>query len=142
MVARMVGLVSKGKPTIFCPYMFHLYKEHQVLRSLELATYTLTMEMVKYDCTPEPEPEPDPTPSQSRSKPPQPTPTLERRKKRKTSANKRGESLAPPRNPNMDKPSLSEVERNVHAQGCLLCRDGPCSVTTSRQNRHDDGTTS
>ena len=27
-------------------------------------------------------------------------------------------------------------------QGCLLCRDGPCSVTTSRQNRHDDGTTS
>ena len=23
------------------------------------------------------------------------------------------------------------------AQGCLLCRDGPCSVTTSRQNRHD-----
>ena len=27
-------------------------------------------------------------------------------------------------------------------QGCLLCRDGPCSVTTSRQNWHDDGTTS
>ena len=22
-------------------------------------------------------------------------------------------------------------------QGCLLCRDGPCFVTTSRQNRHD-----
>ena len=29
-----------------------------------------------------------------------------------------------------------------YIQGCLLCRDGPCSVTTSRQNRHDDGTTS
>ena len=29
-----------------------------------------------------------------------------------------------------------------HQQGCLLCRDGHCSVTTSRQNRHDDGTTS
>ena len=27
-------------------------------------------------------------------------------------------------------------------QGCLLCRDGPCSVTTSQHNRHDDGTTS
>ena len=27
-------------------------------------------------------------------------------------------------------------------QGCLLCRDRPCSVTTSRQNWHDDGTTS
>ena len=31
---------------------------------------------------------------------------------------------------------------NSAIQGCLLCRDGPCSVTTSRQNRHDDGTTS
>ena len=30
----------------------------------------------------------------------------------------------------------------VDSQGCLLCRDGSCSVTTSRQNRHDDGTTS
>ena len=60
-VARMVGLVSKGKPTMVCPYMFYLYKEHQVLRSLELATYTLAMEMVKYDCTPEPEPNPTPS---------------------------------------------------------------------------------
>ena len=34
-------------------------------------------------------------------------------------------------------PSLLKNTR----QGCLLCRDGPCSVTTSRQNRHDDGTT-
>ena len=28
------------------------------------------------------------------------------------------------------------------AHGCLSCRDGPCSITTSRQNRHDDSTTS
>ena len=32
--------------------------------------------------------------------------------------------------------------RQGRGQGCLMCRDGPCSVTTSRQNRHDDGTTS
>ena len=55
-VARMVGLVSKGKPTMVCPFMFHLYKERQVLRVPELATYTLAMEMIKYDCTPDPEP--------------------------------------------------------------------------------------
>ena len=57
-VRRMVRLVSKGKPTMVCPYMFHLYKEHQVLRSSKLATYTLGMEMVKYNCTPESEPIP------------------------------------------------------------------------------------
>ena len=57
-VTRMVGLVSKGKPTMVCPFMFHLYKVRQVLRSSELATYTLAMEMVKYDCTPDPKPNP------------------------------------------------------------------------------------
>ena len=58
-VAWMVGLVSKGKPTMVCPFnafMFHLYKEKQVLRVPELATYTLAMEMIKYNCTPDPEP--------------------------------------------------------------------------------------
>ena len=30
----------------------------------------------------------------------------------------------------------------VEDQGCLFCCDGPCSVTTSRQNWHDDGMTS
>ena len=55
-VTRMVGLVSKGKPTMeLCPFMFHLYKERQVLRSSELAAYTLAMEMVKYDYTLDPE---------------------------------------------------------------------------------------
>ena len=57
-VGRMVGLVSKGKPTMVCPYMFHLYKESQVLQSSELTTYTLAMEMVNYNCTPEPKPNP------------------------------------------------------------------------------------
>ena len=68
-VARMVGLVSKGKTTMVCPFMFHLYKERQVLRSSELVTYTLAMEMVKYDCTPDPEqnPEQNPTPFHSGS---------------------------------------------------------------------------
>ena len=112
-VGRMVGLVSKGKPTMVCPYMFHLYKERQVLRSLELATYTLAMEMVKYNCTSESEP--NPTPSQSRSECPQPTSTPERRKKRKTSANKRGESFPPIQDLSMDEPSASEVERNAQA---------------------------
>ena len=107
----MVRLVSKGKPTMVCPYMFDLYKEHQVLRSLELATYTLTMEMIKYNCTPEPEP--NPTASQFGSECPRPIPTFEKRKKRKTSANKRAKSSAPIEDPSTDEPSAFEVERNV-----------------------------
>ena len=79
-VAWMVGLVSKGKPTMVCPFMFHLYKERQVPRSSELATYTLAMEMVKYDYTldPKPNPEQAPTPSHSGSERPQPTSTRRR----------------------------------------------------------------
>ena len=93
-VARMVGLVSKGKPTMVCPFMFHLYKERQVLRSSELATYTLTMEMVKYNCTPDPEPNPEwaLTPFHSGSEQPRLTSTPEKNKKRKMPTNKRGES--------------------------------------------------
>ena len=72
-VAWMVGLVSKGKPTMVCPFMFHLYKERQVFWSSELATYTLAMEMVKYDCILDPEQ--NPTPFHSKSERPQSTPT-------------------------------------------------------------------
>ena len=95
-VTRMVGLVSKGKPTMVCPFMFHLYKERQVLRSSELAAYILTMEMVKYDCTPDPEQNPKRalTPSHSRSERPRPTSTLERSRKKKMPTKKRGESSA------------------------------------------------
>ena len=86
-VQRMVALVKKGKPTIVCLYMFHLYKEHQVLLSPELVAYTLRMEMVKYNCTLDPEP--IPTASKSKTEPRQTTPTSEGWKKRKTSTNKR-----------------------------------------------------
>ena len=95
-VTRMVGLVSKGKPTMVCPFMFHLYKERQVFWLSELATYTLAIEMVKYDCTPDPEQNPEraPTPSHSGSERPRPTLIPEKNRKRKTSTQKRGESLA------------------------------------------------
>ena len=88
-VIWMVGLVSKGKPTMVCPFMFHLYKERQVLRLPELATYTLAMEIVKYDCTPEWAP----TPSHSGSGRPRPTSTRKRSRKKKT-PKRRGESSA------------------------------------------------
>ena len=113
-VGRIVGLVSKGKPTMICPYMFHLYKDHQVLLSSDFATYMLEMEMVKYNCTPDPEP--IPIASQSRSEPPQPTTTSEKRRKQKTSANKRANS-----NPTIEisskdpGPSTFEVEKNAWA---------------------------
>ena len=115
-VARMVGLVSKGKPTMICPFMFHLYKERQVLRVLELATYTLAMEMIKYDCTPNPEPpERAPTPSHSGSDRPRPTSTPERSRKKKTPTKRRGESSAQREEQDPDEPSASEVERNAQA---------------------------
>ena len=116
-VAWMVRLVLKGKPTMVCPFMFHHYKESQVLWLSELATYTLAMEMVKYDCTPDPEPNPKRalTPSHSRSERPRLTPTPEKNKKRKTPINKRRESSAQRRDSNPDEPSTSEVERNAQA---------------------------
>ena len=94
-VTRMVRLVSKGKPTMVCPFMFHLYKERQVLQVPELATYTLAMEMIKYDCTPDPEPpERATTPSHSGSGRPRPTSTPERSRKKKMPTKRRGESSA------------------------------------------------
>ena len=116
-VAQMVGLVSKGKPTMVCPFMFHLYKERQVLWSSELAIYILAIEMVKYDCTLDPEPNPEraPTPSHSGSKRPRPTPIPKKSRKWKTPTNKRGESSTQRQDPNLDEPSTSEVERNAHA---------------------------
>ena len=113
----MIRLVSKGKPTMVCPFMFHLYKERQVLHSSELATYTLAMEMVKYNCTPDPEqnPEQNLMPSHSGSERPQPTPIPEKSRKWKTPTNKRGESLAKRRKQNPDKPSTSKVEQNADA---------------------------
>ena len=95
-VARMVGLVSKGKPTMVCHFMFHLYKERQVLQVRELVTYTLVLEMVKYDYTPDPEPNPEwaSTPSHSGSGRPRPTSMPERSRKKKTPMKRRGESSA------------------------------------------------
>ena len=54
-VEKLIALVRKEKPTMVCPYMFHLYKEQQVLLPPELAAYILGMEMVKYNCTPNPD---------------------------------------------------------------------------------------
>ena len=116
-VARMVGLVSKGKPTMVCPFMFHLYKERQVLRVPELVTYTLALEMVKYDCTPDPEPNPEraPTPSHSGSGRPRLTSTLKRSRKRKTPTKRRGESSDQRQDQDPEEPSASEVEWNAQA---------------------------
>ena len=113
----MVGLVSEGNPTMVCPFMFHLYKERQVLRSPELATYTLAMEMVKYDCTLDPEPNPEwaTTPSHSGSGRPRPTSTSEKNRKKKTPTKRRGESSAQQQDQDPEEPSASEVERNAQA---------------------------
>ena len=115
-VAQMVELVSKGKPTMVCPYMFHLYKERQVLRAPELATYTLAMEMIKYNCTPDLEPsERATTPSHSGSGRPRPTSTPKKSRKKKTPTKRRGESSAQRQDQDPEEPSASEVEWNAQA---------------------------
>ena len=113
-VGRMVGFVGKGKETMVYPYMFHLYKEHQVLSSSELVAYALGIEMIKYNCIPDPKP--TPTTSKSETETCQPTPTLEGRKKRKTSSNKQ-ENFVPIVEIKSEEvgPSQSEVEKNAWA---------------------------
>ena len=83
----------------------------------ELATYTLAMEMVKYDCTPDPEPNPEraPTPSHSGSGRPRPTSTPEKSRKKKTPTKRRGESSAQWQDQVPEEPSASKVERNAQA---------------------------
>ena len=99
-----------------CPFMFHLYKERQVLRVPELATYTLAMEMIKYDYTPNPEPPERATILlHSGSGWPQPTSTLERSRKKKTPTKRRGESSAQCQELDPEEPSASEVDRNAQA---------------------------
>ena len=122
-VTQMVRLVSKGKPTMVCPFIFHIYKERQVLRSTELATYTLAMEMVKYDCTPDPKPNPEraPTPSHSGSGRPRPTSTPERSRKGKTPTKRRGESSAERQDQDPEEPSAFEVDRNAQAFDNAIC---------------------
>ena len=113
-VGSMVGLVSKEKLTMVCPYMFHLYNKHQVHLSSKLATYTLQMEIIKYNCTLNSEP--ILTTSQSGSEPPQPTSTSERRRKQKTSANKQADSTLTVEILSKDAGlSTSKVEKNVQA---------------------------
>ena len=116
-VTQMVGLVSKGNPTMVCLFIFHLYKERQVLRSSELAACTLAMEMVKYDCTPDLKQNPERalTPSHFGSERPRPTSTPERNRKKKTPTKKRGESSAQQQDQNPEEPSTSEVEQNAQA---------------------------
>ena len=116
-VTQMVRLVSKRKPTMVCPFMFHLYKERQVLRSPKLATYTLAMEMVKYDYTSDPESNPERAliPSHSRFGRPRPISTPERSRKKKTPTKRRGESSAQQQDQDPEEPSASGVERNAQA---------------------------
>ena len=135
-VTRMVGLVSKGKPTMVCPFMFYLYKERQVLRSAELATYTVAMEMVKYDCTldPEPNPERGPTPSHSGSDQLRPTSTLEKSRKKKMPTKRRGESSAQRQDLNPNEPSTFKMERNAQAFDNAITW-----IETARENFDDLG---
>ena len=129
-VTRMVGLVSKGKPTMVCPFIFHLYKERQVLRSSELVDYTLAMEMVKYDYTSHPEQYSERAPpSHSGSERPRPTSIPERSRKKKTPTKWRGESSTQQHNQNPEEPSTSEVERNAQAFDNAITW-----IKTARQN--------
>ena len=72
-VAKLVEGARKLKATPIGPYMFHLYMGHELLNGEEMVAYEISLDLLKYDCTPEPDPDQgqdsptrsDPTPSPS-----------------------------------------------------------------------------
>ena len=66
-VGRLVENVEKDKTTPICPYLFHMYKEQQVLLLGEVVTYNLGKEFVKYNYTLDPDPTADPSEPKQRA---------------------------------------------------------------------------
>ena len=72
-MAKLVEGAQKFKATPIGPYLFHLYRGQELLNGEEMVAYEISLDLLKYDCTPEPGPDQgqdsptrsDPTPSPS-----------------------------------------------------------------------------
>ena len=56
-VARLVDGVRKYKATPIGPYLFHLYMGQELLNREEMVAYEISLDLRKYDCTPDPDPD-------------------------------------------------------------------------------------
>ena len=72
-VAKLVDGVRKFKATPIRLYLFHLYMGQELLNGEEMVAYEISLDLLKYECTPDPDPDKgqdsrtrlDPTPSPS-----------------------------------------------------------------------------
>ena len=70
-VAKLVDGVRKFKATPIGPYLFHLYMGQELLNGEEMVAYEISLDLLKYECTPDPDSDQgqdsrtrlDPTPS-------------------------------------------------------------------------------
>ena len=56
-VAKLVEGARKLKATPIGPYLFHLYMGQELLNGEEMVAYEISLDLLKYDCTPEPDPD-------------------------------------------------------------------------------------
>ena len=54
-VTKLVDGVRKFKATPIGPYLFHLYKEQELLNGEEMVAYEISLDLLKYDCMPDPD---------------------------------------------------------------------------------------
>ena len=73
--------VQKFKVTPIGPYLFHLYMGQELLNGEEMVAYEISLDLLKYDCTP------DLDPDQGQDSPtrsdPTPSPSAKRNKRKK-----------------------------------------------------------
>ena len=80
-IAKLVEAAWKLKATPIGPYMFHLYMGQEVLNAEEMVAYDISLDLLKYDCTPKPEPTPDQGSLEKSD--PQPSPFIRRNQQKK-----------------------------------------------------------
>ena len=56
-VTKLVDGVRKFKAMPIGPYLFHLYKGHELLNGEEMVAYEIGLDLLKYNCTPDPDPD-------------------------------------------------------------------------------------
>ena len=50
-MGKLAENVGKDKTTAIYPYLFHLYKEEQVLKLVDVVIYNIRYDFIKHGCT-------------------------------------------------------------------------------------------
>ena len=56
-MTKLVDGVRKFKATPIGPYLFHLYRGQELLNGEEMVAYEISLDLLKYNCTPDPDPD-------------------------------------------------------------------------------------